>query len=153
MPTFNLIVAIVNQGYSEELMDAVREHGARGGTIINARGTARADAEKIFNIAIHPEKEIVLILATDKIVDELLHVIYKTVGLETQGQGIAFALPVNDVVGLQSKEYKKQLDKLYQKVKEEKAQQEASENEESNEASDDSDTLDTESQNKELKNQ
>lgn len=116
MPTFTLIVAIVNQGYSEELMDAVRRDGARGGTIINARGTARAEAENRFNISIHPEKEIVLILATDKIVDQLLHTIYRTVGLETLGQGIAFTVPVKDVVGLQPKSYKKQLEKFNEEV-------------------------------------
>ena len=117
MPTFTLIVTIVNQGYSEELMDAVRRDGARGGTIINARGTAREEAEKRFNIPIHPEKEIVLILATDKIVDQLLHTIYRTVGLETLGQGIAFTVPVKDVVGLQPKSYKKQLEKYNETIK------------------------------------
>ena len=116
MPTFTLIVAIVNQGYSEELIDAVRRDGARGGTIINARGTAREEAEKRFNIPIHPEKEIVLILAADKIVDTLLHTIYRTVGLETLGQGIAFTVKVGEVVGLQPKSYKKQLEKYNELV-------------------------------------
>ena len=120
MSTFTLIVAIVNQGYSEELMDAVRREGARGGTIINARGTAREEAEKRFNIPIHPEKEIVLILAADKIVDKLLHTIYKTVGLDTLGQGIAFTVKVGEVVGLQPKSYKKQLEKYNELLNNEK---------------------------------
>jgi len=96
----SLIFAIVNQGYSEELMDACRNEGAKGGTIINARGTAKDDVEKKFNISIHPEKEIVLILVDNKIKDTLLHTIYKTVGLNTPGQGIVFTIPVDDVAGL-----------------------------------------------------
>ena len=84
-------------------MDVARNCGAKGGTILNARGTARAEAENKFGIMIHPEKEVVLILANDKIKDKILHAIYQNVGLDTPGQGIAFTTPVDDVVGLKSK--------------------------------------------------
>ena len=95
-----VIMCIVNSGFSEAVMEAAREFGARGGTVIRARGTANAEAESIFNIAIQPEKEIVMILVDTKIKDDILHALYKAVGLQTPGQGIAFALPVEDVVGL-----------------------------------------------------
>ena len=81
-------------------MSAARECGARGGTVLNARGTAREDAEKLFNISIQPEKEIVLILANKEIKDDILHSLYKNVGLNTTAQGIVFSMPVDDVVGL-----------------------------------------------------
>ncbi|MBQ3253938.1 MAG: P-II family nitrogen regulator [Acholeplasmatales bacterium] len=100
---FELILCIVNQGFSEEVMSAARECGARGGTVLNARGTAKEEAEAMFNISITPEKELVMILATADIKDEILHAIYKHVGLGTAGQGIAFTVPVNDVVGIGSK--------------------------------------------------
>ena len=100
---FELVVTIVNQGFAEEVMDVARECGARGGTILNARGTARAEAESKFGIMIHPEKEVVLILVNDKIKDKILHAIYQNVGLDTPGQGIAFTTPVDDVVGLKTK--------------------------------------------------
>ena len=52
--TYNheVIFCIVNSGFSDDVMDAARELGARGGTVIRARGTANAEAEKLFNIAI-----------------------------------------------------------------------------------------------------
>ena len=100
---FELVVTIVNQGFGEEVMNVARECGARGGTILNARGTARAEAESKFGIMIHPEKEVVLILVNDKIKDKILHAIYQNVGLDTPGQGIAFTTPVDDVVGLKTK--------------------------------------------------
>lgn len=100
---FYAIIAIINQGFSDNVMASARDHGARGGTVINARGTAKAEAEKAFNIVIHPEKEVVIILAREDIKDPILHAIYKEVGLNTEGQGIAFALPVDDVVGLNGK--------------------------------------------------
>ena len=98
--THEVILCIVNSGFSEEVMDAARQFGARGGTVIRARGTANAEAEKLFNIAIQPEKEIVMILVESKIKNDILHALYKAVGLNTPGQGIAFTLPVESVVGL-----------------------------------------------------
>ena len=94
------IFCIVNSGYSEAVMDAAQKLGARGGTIMNARGTANKEAEKFFNITIQPEKEIVMILVPSALKEDILHALYKQVGLDTPGQGIAFALPVDGVVGL-----------------------------------------------------
>ena len=96
---FELIVILVNSGFSEIVMDAAREVGARGGTIVRARGTGTKDMEKRYNIVITPDKEMILILVKETIRDQMLSAIYKAAGLGTDGQGIAFALPVNDVVG------------------------------------------------------
>ncbi len=98
------IFCIVNSGYSELVMNAAKKLGARGGTVIDARGTASKEAEKFFNITIQPEKEIVMILVPKAIKDDVLHALYKEAGLDTAGQGIAFALPVDSVVGLSSGE-------------------------------------------------
>ena len=95
-----VIICIVNSGFSENVMDAARELGARGGTVIRGRGTANAEAETLYGIAIQPEKEIVMILVDSSIKDAILHALYKSVGLNTPGQGIAFSMPVEDVVGL-----------------------------------------------------
>ena len=97
-----VIFCIVNAGFTDEVMDAARKFGARGGTVIRARGTASPEAEKIFNIAIQPEKEIVMILVDSGIKNDILHALYKAVGLNTPGQGIAFTMPVESVVGLSS---------------------------------------------------
>lgn len=97
---FELIVILVNSGFSEIVMDAAREVGARGGTIVRARGTGTKDMEKRYNIVITPDKEMILILVKETIRDQMLSAIYKAAGLGTDGQGIAFSLPVNDVVGI-----------------------------------------------------
>ena len=97
-----VIFCIVNSGFSEEVMDAARQGGAKGGTVIRARGTAAPEAEKLFNIAIQPEKEIVMILVESKIKNDIMHALYNAVGLNTPGQGIAFSMPVDSVVGLTS---------------------------------------------------
>lgn len=94
------IFCIVNSGYSEAVMDAAKKLGARGGTVIHARGTATKDAETFFGITVQPEKEIVMILVPIKIKDAVMHALYKEVGLDSAGQGIAFAMPVDAVVGI-----------------------------------------------------
>ena len=102
------IFCIVNSGYSELVMDAAKKLGARGGTVINARGTAPKDAESFFGITIQPEKEIVMILVPSSIKEDVLHALYKEAGLDTAGQGIAFALPVDSVVGINEQTVEKE---------------------------------------------
>lgn len=100
MAKFELIVALVNTGFSEVVMDSAREAGARGGTVVHARGTASKEISKKYGIVITPDKEMVLILASNKICDAVLENIYKKAGLATDGQGIVFTLPVDNVAGL-----------------------------------------------------
>lgn len=98
--THELIICIVNAGFSDAVMEAARACGAGGGTVIHARGTANKEAETFFKITIQPEKEAVIILVPCAIKDDVLHALYQKVGLQTPGQGIAMALPVDSVVGL-----------------------------------------------------
>ena len=100
MDKFEVILCIVNSGFSEATMDAAKQFGARGGTVFHARGTVSKEAEKIFNITIQPEKEIVMIIVNEKIKDNILQGLYTAVGTSTPAQGIAFSLPVDDVVGI-----------------------------------------------------
>ena len=95
-----VIFAIVNSGFAEEAMDVARECGARGGTILNARGVAREDAAAFFGITIHAEKEILMMVVDKAIRDDILNALYKRMGMSKAAQGIAFSLPVSDVAGL-----------------------------------------------------
>lgn len=98
-----LVICIVNAGFSDAVMDAAKEAGATGGTIINARGTANKEAEKLFKINIQPEKELVMILIPADLRAAVLHALYNKVGLNTPGQGIAFCMPVDNVIGIVTK--------------------------------------------------
>ncbi|MCR5787029.1 MAG: hypothetical protein K6G28_04945 [Acholeplasmatales bacterium] len=97
---YELILVIVNVGFAESVMDAARSAGARGGTVINARGTAKEEMLSRFKVFMTPEKEIVLILAVKNIKEKILKVIYKQCGLNSEAHGIAFTLPVDETVGL-----------------------------------------------------
>ena len=97
---YEAIITLVNTGFSDVVMDAARAEGARGGTVINARGTADKNLEKKYGVAITPDKELVLIIVDQAIRDNVLSAIYKAAGLETDGHGIAFSIPVDEVAGL-----------------------------------------------------
>ena len=95
-----VIFAIVNAGFAQEAMDVAREQGARGGTILSARGVAREDAAAFFGITIHAEKEILMMVVEKDIRDGILNALYKQMGMGKPAQGIVFSLPVSDVAGL-----------------------------------------------------
>ncbi|MBP3256515.1 MAG: P-II family nitrogen regulator [Bacteroidales bacterium] len=92
---FELVVCIVNAGYSENVMTAARSAGARGGSIVRGRGSANPESEEFFGVTIQPDKEIVLVLVSADIKDAVLKAIYKNAGLSTEGVGIVFSLPVS----------------------------------------------------------
>ena len=96
---YDLIIAIVNRGYADLVMDAAKSKGASGGTIVNARGTA-GDVEKFFNISMQKEKEMIMIVVDHDKRHEIMEEISLKAGLKTDGQGIAFSLPVDEWVGL-----------------------------------------------------
>ncbi len=99
-----VIFAIVNAGYAEDVVDVAREHGARGGTILNARGVVKEDAARFFGITVHADKEILMMVVEKDIRDRVLNAIYKELGMAKKARGIVFSLPVSDVAGLAAPE-------------------------------------------------
>ena len=86
-----VIIVIVNEGFSEIVMNAARESGARGGTIAHARGTGTKEIEQKYGVIITPQKEMIYILVNANIRDAVLASINKAAGIETKGQGICFS--------------------------------------------------------------
>ena len=100
---YEVVFAIVDSGYAEDVMDIAREEGVRGGTILNARGVANQEAAAFFGITLHTEKEILMMVVEKEIRDKVLNAIYKEMGMAKKAKGIAFSLPVSDVAGLAPK--------------------------------------------------
>ncbi len=97
---YEVIFAIVNAGFAEDVMEIARDLGVRGGTIINARGVVKEEAAAFFGITLHQEKEILMMVVEKDIRDKVLNAIYKEMGMSKKARGIAFSLPVTDVAGL-----------------------------------------------------
>jgi nitrogen regulatory protein PII len=96
----SLIVTIVRKGWGSSVLQASVTAGARGGTVLFGRGAGVHEHEKIFGMAIEPEKEIVLTIVPEDQVDTILAEIVRAAELEAPGHGMAFVLPVPMIVGV-----------------------------------------------------
>lgn len=94
-----LIITIVDKGYNEAVMDAAREAGAGGGTVVKAKGTG-AKMAKFFGVSISEEKEMVYIVASRENRDAIMKAVMEKAGAKTQAHGIVFALPADSVLGI-----------------------------------------------------
>ena len=97
---YELIVTVVNQGYSDQVMQAAKEVGATGGTVVHARGLGSQEATKFLGISIQEEKELILIIAKKENKKPIMENICKTMGLRSPAKGITFSLPVDEQIGL-----------------------------------------------------
>ncbi len=95
-----LLLVISNEGYNDLVMDAARDAGARGGTIIHARGTGMHQAERFFGVSLASEKDILFIVARTAEKNKIMQAIMEKAGMNTPAQSIVFSLPVTDTAGL-----------------------------------------------------
>ena len=97
---YELILTIVNRGNADDVMASARRAGAYGGTILYGSGTELKDAAAAFGTQVQPEKEIVLILTKHDQRQTIMDGICKGAGLNIEGNGLCFALPVDGVAGI-----------------------------------------------------
>ena len=98
--TMELLIIISNQGHNDLVMDAAREAGAYGGTVLHARGTGVNRAELFFGISLASEKDLTLIVTQKSQKNAIMQAIMQKAGMETPAQSIVFSLPVTDAAGL-----------------------------------------------------
>lgn len=97
---YSMVMAIINRGHTDTVMDAAKEAGARGGTVIHARGLGNEEAGHFFGITLQPEKEIIMILVQQKHKVAVMQAITKAAGMLTPAHGIVFSLPVEGFAGI-----------------------------------------------------
>ncbi len=91
---YTLITVIVNHGYADDVMQAARKAGAKGGTILNARGTGTEKDVRFFGISLVPEKEMLLIVTAESKVQAILDAVNAVPRLCEPGGGVAFSMNV-----------------------------------------------------------
>ena len=97
---YELLVAIANQGYTEEIMNAARKVHAAGGTIVHAKGTGSQMAEKFMGVTLVPEKEMVFIVVRKEQKNDIMGAIMAEAGTGTKAGAVVFSLPVTDTAGM-----------------------------------------------------
>ncbi len=98
--THDLIVVIAELGYTNLIMDAARKAGAYGGTVIHAKGTGMAAAEKFMGVSLAAEKEVIYIVVKSEQKNPIMQAIMEEAGINTKAKAICFSLPVTDTAGL-----------------------------------------------------
>lgn len=97
---YELLVVISNYGYNNLVMDAAREAGAGGGTVVHARGTGMEKAEKFLGVTLAEEKEMTFIVTRSEKKNEIMKAIMEKAGMESKAKSILFSLPVTETAGL-----------------------------------------------------
>jgi len=100
MNKFECIMTIVDGGYSELVVDASKEAGAKGATIVNARGSTTKETNRFFKLNIQPDKQIVLILCKNNETKKIVEAISVKAGMNTKAHALSFVLPVEDAAGM-----------------------------------------------------
>ncbi len=97
---YKSVTVIVDKGRGEDVVTAATKAGAKGATIVNARGSGIHETSKLFAMEIEPEKELVLIISKDELVETIVDSIHRDFLLDKPGKGILFIQEVVRAIGL-----------------------------------------------------
>lgn len=97
---YSLIAVVVNQGYSENVMEAARSAGAGGGTVVPSRSIANEQAVGFWGMGIQNEKDIVLIVADNEDKLKIMQAIGEKCGIHSEAQGTVVSVPIDTVLGI-----------------------------------------------------
>jgi len=110
---FKIIFVSVKTDLTDKAVDVAKAAGATGATIIPARGTGMQEAKTFFGLTLEARTDIILFLVEEHIVQNILDAVYAACEFEMPGTGIAFVVPVEQVMGLES-----QMERFRQEVRE-----------------------------------
>ena len=97
---YELIVCIVNAGFSELVMDAAKEVGARGGTVIRARWAGSEESEKLYGITLQQEKEVIAIVSSGEKRKNIMEAVNEKHGLSTEAGAMICSLRIDQITKL-----------------------------------------------------
>ncbi len=107
-PEFNfsheLVLAVTNEGCTDQIMDAARSAGASGGTVLHAKGTGGKLGEKFLGVRLADEKEVILIVARAGGKAAIMRAITEKCGPGTEAGAVVFSLPISSVAGLRAED-------------------------------------------------
>lgn len=94
-----MIIAVVNQGYSENVMEAARAAGARGGTVVPSRCVGSEQAT-LWGMSLQEEKDMILIVANRENKLKIMQDISEKCGMHSEAKGMVVSLPIDTALGL-----------------------------------------------------
>ncbi|MBQ9760327.1 MAG: hypothetical protein IJW16_03140 [Clostridia bacterium] len=95
-----LIVAVVNQKYTDKVLDASRAAGATGATILHSRSIGNKQAEQVIGTSLSQESDTIAFLTAYEYKNHIMEAIRDVAGLKTDGTAVIFSLPVDSLIGI-----------------------------------------------------
>jgi len=97
-----LIIVMVEDQHTDEILAAAREAGATGATVLNqARGEGLAPAKTFLGLSIGNQVDVILMLVEEHLSRRVLEKIAEVGEFdETSGTGITFQVDVDDAIGV-----------------------------------------------------
>ncbi|MEJ2107953.1 MAG: P-II family nitrogen regulator [Acidiferrobacteraceae bacterium] len=99
---FKLLIALVEDSKSDAVMDAARNAGATGCTVINqARGEGLEETKTFLGLTLESQRDMLMFLVEEHLSREILETIARVGEFDVKpGTGIAFQIDVEDAVGV-----------------------------------------------------
>ena len=99
---FKLLIALVEDHKTDAVLDAAREAGATGATVLNqARGEGIKKSKTFFGLSLETQRDMVMFLVEEHMSRKILEKIAEVGEFdEKPGTGIAFQIDVEDAVGV-----------------------------------------------------
>lgn len=104
-----LIVAIVERGKAEKIVNSAKKAGASGATVLYGRGTGESEVKRFLNVNIEASKEVILIVSKIEQLKDIMMAMVEKGNLKDPGTGIIFTLPIENLIGLHHRENLKEL--------------------------------------------
>lgn len=98
--THSLILATVNQGFSQEVMDAARTAGAGGGTVVHSHRVGDEKEASLWGLSFQEEKDMVIIVADNQNKLNIMNAISEKCGMNSEAKGMVVSMPIDTVIGL-----------------------------------------------------
>ena len=95
-----LIVAVVDQKYTDKVIERTRAAGATGATILHSRSIGNQQAEQIIGTTLSQETDTIAFLTSSEYKIKIMEAIRDVAGLKTDGTAVIFSLPVDSIVGI-----------------------------------------------------
>jgi nitrogen regulatory protein PII len=99
---FKLIIALIEDDKTNAVLNAAREAGATGATVINqARGEGIETSKTFFGLELETQRDVLMFLVEEHLSRKILETIADVGKFEKRtGAGIAFQIDVDDAVGV-----------------------------------------------------
>ena len=94
------IIAVVERGKADKIVNEAKKVGARGATVFYGRGTGESEVKRFLNIHIESSKEIIMVLSDNEKYKTIFDSMIDTGKLNEPGRGIIFTIPIMNIAGI-----------------------------------------------------